>query len=340
MKPFYVVIIALLLSCQLLAKQQDTPAVSTPSIFDYLQQDEALEVAIFADFSKLLDEKMTSEDYQDATIRLVQPKGQISTFPVKLKPRGRFRRKVCDFPPLKLKFKKDFLTENGLDTFNKLKLVTHCLEDPTQNQQSVLKEYLAYKMLNMLTDQSFRVQLLYINYVDISGKMSNVSAFGFILEEDEQVAHRMGGLLTEQFSTPESELERKQAATVSIFQYMIGNPDWDITLSKNLKMVKRPGNEKLSIVPYDFDYSGWVKPDYLKNHDDLKKRGEERVLKGINLSKEEMSDVRDNFLSKRTTFTDTINNAVYLDKLSRNKLLKYLDDFYDELEELNTVQGK
>ncbi|MCB0662739.1 MAG: hypothetical protein KDC24_08365 [Saprospiraceae bacterium] len=340
MKPFYVVIIALLLSGQLLARQQDTQAVSTPSIFDYFQQDEVLEVAIFADFSKLLDEKLTSEDYQDATIRIMQPKGQISSIPVKLKPRGRFRRKVCDFPPLKLKFKKDFLLQNGLDTFNKLKLVTHCLADPTQNTESILKEYLAYKMLNMLTDQSFRVQLLYINYVDITGKLSNVSAFGFILEEDEQVAHRMGGTLTEQFSTPESDLDRKQAGTVAMFQYMIGNPDWDITMCRNLKMVKRPGGDKLCIIPYDFDFSGWVKPDYLKDHDKLKKRGEERVLKGINLSQEEITDISENFISKRTLFSDTITNAVYLDKMSRNKLLKYLDNFYSELEDLNTVQGK
>jgi hypothetical protein len=340
MKPFYVLLIALLLGGPLSANQQDTPAVSTPSIFDYFQQDEVLEMAFFADFSKLMDEKLSSDDYQKGTIQLMQAKGQISNFPVKLKPRGRFRRKVCDFPPLKLKFKKDFLTENGLDTFNKLKLVTHCLVDPTQNRESVLKEYLAYKMMNLLTDKSFRVQLLYINYIDITGKMDNVSGFAFILEEDEQVAHRIGGTLTEQYNTEESQLDRNQAATVSLFQYMIGNPDWDVTMSRNLKMVKQSKDEKISIIPYDFDYSGWVKPDYLKNQEDLKKKGDERVLKGITLSDEEMTAAITNFLSKRTKFTDTISGASYLEKSSRNKLLKYMDGFYEELEDLNTVQGK
>lgn len=340
MKPFYVLLIALLLVSPLSANQQDTPLVSTPSIFDYFQQDEVLEMAIFADFSKLLDEKMTSEDYQKGTIQLMQPKGQISNFPVKLKPRGRFRRRVCDFPPLKLKFKKDFLTENGLDTFNKLKLVTHCLKDPDENRESILKEYLAYKMLNLLTDQSFRVQLLYITYVDITGKMDNVSAFGFILEEDEQVAHRMGGELFEAYSTPEDALDRQQAATVSLFQYMIGNPDWDVTMSRNLKMVVRPGTDKICIIPYDFDYSGWVKPDYLKNQDDLKKNGNERVLKGVDLSKEELAEIYSNFQSKRPKFTDTIANASYLEKSSKKKLLKYLDEFYKELEDLNQVKGR
>ncbi|MEZ4948585.1 MAG: hypothetical protein R2784_04240 [Saprospiraceae bacterium] len=220
-----------------------------------------------------------------------------------------------------------------MDTFNKLKLVTHCTLDPASNQEALLKEFLAYKMLNTLTNNSFRVQLLYVTYVDVSGKNENLSSFAFILEEDEQVAHRMGGMLTEQFNTQENELDREQAGLVSMFQYMIGNPDWDLTMNRNLKMVKNTGTGKISLIPYDFDYSGWVSPKYLKDQDRLK-NDQERKLKGIQLSDAELETLKSNFRSKKATFIDDIEKSSYLEKVSQKKLKRYLDEFYDELEEL------
>jgi hypothetical protein len=333
MKPFLTLIITCFLTGISFATPKDTPLVSPLSIFDYFHQDEVLEMAIFADFSKLIDQKLESEEYEAANIKLINPKGKLSSFPVKIKPRGKFRRRVCDFPPLKLKFKKDFLLENGLDTFNKLKLVTHCTGDPSSNKEALLKEYLAYKMLNTLTNNSFRVQLLYITYVDISGKRENVSSFGFILEEDEQVAHRLGGILLEQFSTQEAELDREQAGMVSMFQYMIGNPDWDLAMNRNLKMVVNPISGKISLIPYDFDFSGWVSPNYLKDQDRLK-HDNERKLQGIQLTDVELESLKSNFRSKKATFMESIEKSSYLEKSSQKKLRKYLDEFYEELEEL------
>ena len=42
------------------------------------------------------------------------------TYQVEIKPRGKYRRKVCEEPPLKVKFSKKALRAEGLDTLNEV----------------------------------------------------------------------------------------------------------------------------------------------------------------------------------------------------------------------------
>ena len=49
----------------------------------------------------------------------------------------------------------------------------------------------------------------------------------------------------------------------SVFQYMIGNFDWHITRLHNVKMFSDEENHFM--LPYDFDYSGFVNAHYAES---------------------------------------------------------------------------
>ena len=77
---------------------------------------------------------------------------------LKIKTRGNFRKASSNFkyPPLMLNFPKSKVTANTLfPAQNKIKLVTPC-----QGDKYIIHEYLVYKLYNLFSPQSFKVQLL------------------------------------------------------------------------------------------------------------------------------------------------------------------------------------
>ena len=64
------------------------------------------------------------------------------------------------FPPIELNIKKANFGYSDLNKISKLKLVPQC-SSGKEKEDYVLREYLAYKLFNVLTDTSFRVRLLY-----------------------------------------------------------------------------------------------------------------------------------------------------------------------------------
>ena len=79
--------------------------------------------------------------------------------PLKVRPRGKSRRERCSFIPLELNFKRKALAGTVFDGQNKLKLVTHCGRSMASSGY-LASELLVYRLLNYLTDYSFRVRAL------------------------------------------------------------------------------------------------------------------------------------------------------------------------------------
>ncbi|NIP93601.1 MAG: hypothetical protein GWN18_19895, partial [Thermoplasmata archaeon] len=71
---------------------------------------------------------------------------------------------TCEFPPLRLNFKKGQLDETLFDGQDKVKLVTHC-RNGDRYEQNVVKEYLVYRLYNVLTPLGFQVRMAHITYV-------------------------------------------------------------------------------------------------------------------------------------------------------------------------------
>ncbi len=302
----------------------------TPSVFDQFNQDQILRVELKLDMEALHANKK-SNDYQKAKFSIIGD-SNIETYSVKLRARGRFRRVKSEMPPLKLKFSKKELIAQGLSEDNDYKLVTH-FYNSKQGDDAVLREYLAYKLYNELSGQSFRVQLAEVTYVDKNTKEST-TRYGILIEDSDQMASRVGGDICEDcFNRPESEYDATNLQLHALFQYMIGNTDWSLKMNRNLKSVMVKETGKYVTVPYDFDFSGFVNANYAIPNQDYKLATlRERAFLGSENLPEALMAAKGLMIAKRAAMEKTISDFKIMSRKSRKDLLDYMDSFYTALE--------
>jgi len=328
------------LLCSLLAllfilptKAMAIGVTSTPehaSIFQSLSTDGIVNLTIETNLDSLMINKKKIV-YQPATVRIQTTSNIDIIHEVKVSARGRSRRKYCDFPPLKLKFSKKGLADLGLSTnYKSIKLVTHCT-DGAAAQNNVLEEYLAYKLYNEITDNSFKVQLVHINYIDSSTGTSS-EKIGILIENTDEMAERLGGEENETMGLPVSAYDKDQLNKFAVFQYMIGNEDWRLNFLRNAKLVKVPSGKILPI-PYDFDAAGLVNADYAKPDRDLRLKSVlQRQFMGDFANKKERTAVIEFFLAKKEALLETVGNCEQMDQAGKATAIAYLNTFFEVIE--------
>jgi hypothetical protein len=222
--------------------------------------DEPLVLTIAADFDQLLDDREEESEERPGRMTLVSSDGDTS-FPIEVKTRGNFRlqSRICPFPPLRLDFPMDSVQGTALEGQDRVKLVTHC-RDRDSYEQNVLEEYLAYRIYNLLTDISFRVQLALITYRDTSGTMTPISRLGFLIEDEDALAARLGGEMLEVPAADPASFVQEQVGLLYLFEFMIGNTDWSAMAFHNVKLLRVEW--EYMPIPYDFDFSGFVDAPY------------------------------------------------------------------------------
>ncbi len=308
------------------------------SIFDLIEGEEVIEMTIVTDLREIIENRRLDE-YIPALITWHSKKAGREAFEIKVKPRGKYRRKICPFPPLKLNFDKDELKARNLSKHDKLKLVTHCIEDRGESKQNVLKEYLAYKLYNELTPYSFRVQLVHITYVDERGLYAKRKRFGFIIEDNDQLADRVGGEVCDCLNPEIGRVASHEERLVGFFQYMIGNEDWDMAMGRNLEMVEQSSTGQLIPVPYDFDFSGFVNPVYaLPNRDYELTTVTDRYYLGRIVDNGQIEETFAFFQSKRSNLEAVLENFSLFNNRQQRKMLAYLDSFYKNMEMITAQQ--
>lgn len=331
----------LVLSLSLLASQHLALAYqagnsSGQSIFGQLNRDEeVLDITIETDLQALIDDRKR-DDYQPATLTYSTGKKSTQSYEVKVKPRGKFRRRVCDFPPVKIKFAKADLRLNGLQDFNDLKLVTHCADDKELSRRNVVKEYLAYKMYNELTEYSFRAQLVQVTYIDSKGTMAKIRRYGILLEDKEELAARLGAELCDNCISPSAdELMPGTEPVMAMFQYFIGNADWSLAGARNLEMLRDKATGKIIPVAYDFDFSGLVNAHYATPNADHKLISvRDRIYLGLPASDTVMAETLATFQQRSSALFSLVKKAKLLPIEDREDLRGYIQAFYDDMDAL------
>jgi hypothetical protein len=300
------------------------------SIFDILYHEQgAVNVTLKTQIEDLVLNKL-DEGSVPAMIFFKDHSGTAREFKIKLEPRGKFRLRQCYFPPLKLNFKKSDLRAMGLEDYDDMKLVTHCLENPKEGKENVLREYLAYKLYNLLTPYSFRVQLIKIRYEDEDGTFSKVKAYGFLIEDTKEMADRLNGYVIDSFNLQKEEMALDNFQLQSLFQYLIGNADWDLGMLRNIKVLASFSDEELYSIPYDFDFSGLVNASYaIPNPDYRLFSVRDRVFLGAN---DELVPTTTYFLSKEEELLKLCQKTKLLDRESRNDIVNYLYYCFREME--------
>jgi len=153
------------------------------------QDDEALNVTITAPLTTLIKER-SKEDYLSGVFQYATVDGDTVNFDLAIRTRGHFRHATCDFPPITLNLKRKQASGTLFDNQNKLKLVIQC-DKHDRYEQMVLREYIAYRMLNTLTDNSFRVRLLRVTYVNTEDDGESKTRYAFLIEHKNRLAARL-----------------------------------------------------------------------------------------------------------------------------------------------------
>ncbi|MEM1325866.1 MAG: hypothetical protein AAGI23_07930 [Bacteroidota bacterium] len=301
---------------------------SNPSIFDQLNHKEILNVTIEVDVDELTADWRNDDKYR-AVMSFKDNKGNKQFWNIKLQRRGKFRRMHCSgIPPLKIFFDKEILAQKGLAKYDDMKLVNYCYdEDREVAKELIFKEYLAYQLYEQLTEESFRTQLLRVTYKDIrSGK--KFRQYAFIIEDAAEMRARIDAKkykLKEDIAA--NPFHERQLQLMALFQYMIGNADFDPLVEKNIKVVEK--QERVLAIPYDFDFSGFVNPPYGKANTRYKLDNMvDRVYLGSADSLESMIAY---FKDKKSDLYTVIEKSDLLNDFSEDHVISYLDSFYDHL---------
>lgn len=290
-----------------------------------------------------------SGDYHAGTFEYRDAAGTLHAFDLKLRARGNYRRRkeTCRFPPIRLNFRKSQVEGSLLDGQDKLKLVTHCHPTNTRYEQFVLKEYLAYRIFNAVTDDSFSVRLLRIHWVDTDKPEDVVERYGFLIEDDDRLADRRGYDAVESAGISPQELDPEYAALVAAFQYLIGNTDYSLirgTIEDGCchnAVLLGKGEQRFLSVPYDFDFAGLVSTPYAEPNPGLPIRSvRTRLYRGYCGVNDAVEPALQAFREQRADIVALIQQQEGLDRHSRNRSLQYVEDFYRIIDKPSSVRDK
>lgn len=310
MKPLLTIILASL-SFLSLAAADSTKA---KSLFDYwAARDRVTEVTIHIDLGELEANRM-KPDALPATLSDGERE-----FTLEVEVRGRYRRRNCVMPPLKLHFDKKWLQSAGYNKHNDFKLVTHCAVGP-EAQEYILREKLAYELYQVLDPRnSYRTQLLMVTYVDTRDGSTQTS-YGILIEDTDEMKDRLGAKTCKDcFGV---ELDRvANARRVALFNYLIGNHDYDFKMMRNVKLLRTEGTDRLLAVPYDFDFSGLVNATYA-GHTPV--TDSKRHLLWNDTKVPSFAGARGQFLYQQDELLAVVANFTELSEASRADIQAYL----------------
>ena len=271
--------------------------------------------------------------------------GTTQRLDVSIRTRGLFRREYCQLPPLQLNFKKGQVKKTLFAGQNKLKVVSPC-RDGAKSQQHVVLEYLAYRTYEILTDHSFGTRLIRLSYVDNDEKMPPWTDLAFVIEDDNDMAKRLGLTRLKVVSNRFDQMDQPTTALVELFQLLIANNDYSVLQSAegrqcchNSEILALKENADVRIpVPYDFDLSGLVDTKYAAPPSYLPTRFvTTRYYRGLCQPPGVLEDAIAQVQSKREDIISLFTNSRELEPKTKKKTLKFIEEYFEILDDPKRV---
>jgi hypothetical protein len=323
------------------------PAAAQAPLFS---DDAEFQIVIEGPLAALVRSAPRSTDPVQAAVSHTSESGA-QRFDIELSPRGISRRTggICSFPPLRLDFDRDELRGTLWQGQNRLKLVTRCRPGSRYEQLTVL-EYMAYRLFNEITPQSFRVRPVQVTYRDTEGRRREETQFNFLIEDIDDVARRNRLVALDVMSNEvqSTQLDPVAAARVGLFQYMIGNLDWDMVAGPageecchNGKLMASSEASRTAVVPlpYDFDHSGFVGAPYALPPEGLGVRNvRTRLYRGLCRHNDELPATIEHFRARREALYAVIDRETRLSDARRQAARRYIEGFFEVLDDPDRVR--
>ncbi len=297
---------------------------------------DVVEVRLVAPLAVIMSNRKESKQF-DGKLLHVDAAGASTELDVEIRTRGRFRlqKDICPFAPLRLNFKKSQTEGSLFAGQDKLKLVTHCKNRSKRYEQALLREYLAYRILNELTDISFRVRLLKITYEDTDVRKPQQTTYGFVVENKDRLAERVALSALDIERIKARALQPRFTNLVSMFHFLIGNTDFSPiagatdTCCHNHVLLGRDGDLAYS-VPYDFDQAGLVDAPHAEANPRFRLRSvRQRLYRGRCQNNRFLDESLKEYQQRRAAILKLPSEPAGLTKATRKKLEKYIAQFYE-----------
>ena len=239
--------------------------------------------------------------YIKSTLFVQNAESSWDSLKIKLRVRGNHRLKNCYYAPLKLKLKNKATRGTIFEGATNLKLVLPCLLE-MDNDDLVLKEYMAYKLYELISPYHFKSRIATIEFDEEKGNRIKKHYLKSILLEDiDQVSKRHNGQALPRKVHPLQQ-DDFSAIQNSFFQYLIGNTDFSTRGEHNQKLLYI--DKKYVSIPYDFDMSGLVNASYasisgMENMKSTITMVTQRAYKGYNRDDELLQEVRQKYISSK-----------------------------------------
>jgi len=248
-------------------------------------------------------------------------------FPVQVRTRGHFRRlkENCNYPPLLIQFPKDGPNHSSIfREQKKLKLVMPCTGD-----EYVIREWLVYKLYNLITPESFKARLVKVTLNDDKNKKVINPFYGLLLEEEKQMAKRNNLVAIEKKLSPQ-QIREDAFLTMAVFQYFIGNTDWSIQYLQNIKLLAKDSSAVPVPIPYDFDLAGIVNAPYARPAEELLMNSvRERRYRGYCMQDlKPFQAVFEKFKLHKDDIYKLYTGCTLLDARYIKSTIQFLDEFY------------
>ena len=329
-------VLAALLAATALAQESETP--------DPLFRDNSiLQATVTGPLTTLVRER-PKDEYLPGIFAYTDSDGKQLELDLEIRARGHFRHQNCDYPPVLLNFRRKQTERTLFEHQNKLKLVVQC-DRSDRYEQAVLREYLAYRILNTLTDKSFRVRLLRVTYVNTEKTRENEPRYAFLIEHKNRLAERFDLKDLEIERTSVSALDGAQLNLTSIFALLIGNTDFS-------PIAGAPGDECCHnyvlfgeddvpqwAVPYDFDQSGFVDAPYAGPNPNFRIRNvRQRLYRGRCANNEHLETSLQAFRDNKNAIYALVEEQPGLKPYVRKDLTRYIDDFFKLINDARDVE--
>jgi len=343
---FIYLFLLILLSILPVAGQNDTISLSKSRAdslnkeFFLFGSDDLLEVTMRLNITKYI-RKNTKEPTQDAVLTFHFDDKDSLNKNVRVKYRGKFRFDNCGFPPMEISFKNHIHAYSDTDQIKKIKLVPHCDAGPASDEY-ILREYIVYKLYNIISDTSYNVRLVRINYIDTEKKKKPLTQYGIFLEPNNILSQRIKANEVNVKNLTQRYIRPDIMDKVSIFNYMVSNWDWNIPNLQNVTIFKPYYVASAGsgiVVPYDFDLSGIVSPDYEVLPEEYGLRSSrDRIFLGMCRTRDVFKKDLQFFLSRKNEMYNTINEFQYLSQRAKKDIINLLNTFYSQLGNENSME--
>ena len=305
-----------------------------------------LELRIVGPFQQLSRDGRERPE-RDAIVEILNGDGEPFVLDAEIRIRGNTRVEICDRPPLSIDFSRQQVAGTEFAGQNTLKLVTLCRR--TDIYRDYLRyEFLIYRLFNLLRDASFRVRWMEVEYVqDDTGKPRSYLEPAFFIEEEWEVAERLGLDVIKRERLSLDSLDASHTALLMLFQYMIGNTDVAVLRGSpgedcchNGKVIGAEG-VPLLILPYDFDQSGLINAQYAAPSEQLPtpiRSVTQRLYRGFCQHNAEI-DAAISRLNENREMMESLLDDQSVSKRARERALDFLSESFERINEPKRLQS-